>query len=327
MKVLRLVGLIAGGLVVLVVVALGIFMSAFPKVAPPLDVKVEITPERIERGEYLARHVSQCLTCHSNRDFRYFSGPVVAGSEGQGGDLFGREQGLPGNVYAQNITPFGLEHWTDGEIIRAITGGISIEGTALFPIMPYTEYAHLAQEDAYSLVAYLRSMPFKEGLTPDRELDFPLNLIVRMIPQPAELQPEPDRSDSVAYGKYLSRIAGCHFCHTPEESGQKIVGMEFAGGMEFFIPDGIVRAMNITPDRETGIGTWDRTAFINLFKSYTPEAVAKKTVERGEFNTDMPWSMYSGMSEEDLGALFAYLKMVPPVKNRVVRYEVRLSKE
>ncbi len=59
----------------------------------------------------------------------------------------------------------------------------------------------------------------------------------------------PDTSDTVDYGKYFTTMDSCADCHTPIEKGERIKGMEFAGGMEFKLPGGgIVRSANITPD-------------------------------------------------------------------------------
>jgi hypothetical protein len=100
--------------------------------------------------------------------------------------------------------------------------------------------------------------------------------------------------------------------------------MDLAGGFEFGFPDGsVVRSANITPDPETGIGGWDRAFFIQRFKlSGAPEA-ANKPVAPGEYNTVMPWMVYAGMSEEDLGALYDALSTVKPVNHAVERFTPR----
>jgi hypothetical protein len=102
-------------------------------------VKVEMTPERVARGEYLFKVAADCGGCHSERDWSKFSAPVVQGGEGKG-FVFPPELALPGTVVAPNLTPdpeTGLGAWSDGEKIRAIREGISRDGRALFPMMPY----------------------------------------------------------------------------------------------------------------------------------------------------------------------------------------------
>ena len=97
-------------------------------------------------------------------------------------------------------------------------------------------------------------------------------------------------------------ISGCADCHSPQEKGEPIKGKELAGGTTFNLPFGISRPANITPDKETGIGKWSRKNFIQKFKSYQ----SVKPVAPGKFNTVMPWNMMSGMTEQDLGAIYAY---------------------
>src|SRR5690606_12322394 len=136
---------------------------------------------------------------------------------------------------------------------------------------------------------------------------------------PAE---EIDRSNTAAYGKYLVTIASCAECHTHAVDGQPIEGMEFAGGQEFNLgPMGIVRTSNITPHPETGIGNWTKEEFVNRFKQNIPDSNSTFiSVKAGEFNSIMPWVMYGGMTEEDLGAIYDYLKTLKPVYNKVEKF-------
>lgn len=313
--------LIVIGIVVLLLCGgLAYLFLAFPKVGPAKDMAVDATPGRIERGRYLANHVAVCIDCHSKRDWDYYSGPVVPGTEGQGGERFGHERGFPGEIYSANITPVRLKEWTDGEIARAITEGVSRDGRAFFPVMPYPSYASLCEEDLASVVAYVRTVPPIPNEVPPTKLDFPLNLIVRTIPKPAMPGPCPDTADPQAYGKYLTTVGGCGDCHTPQKNHKPAPGMGYAGGFEFPLPGGVVRSANITPDTETGIGSWNLGAFITRFKAVSPEKARAMELGAGDMSTVMPWSMYSGMTEQDLGAIFAYLRTIPPVKNKVIPY-------
>ena len=79
-----------------------------------------------------------------------YGGPVKAETLGAGGEFFGDEaEGFA--VYSRNITPAAIGNWTDGELIRAFTSGVSKDGTPLFPIMPYPRYARLSREDVESI--------------------------------------------------------------------------------------------------------------------------------------------------------------------------------
>ncbi len=194
------------------------------------------------------------------------------------------------------------------------------DGEALFPAMPYGSYRHLSDEDAKSIVAYLRTLPAARKERPPRHIDFPVSAFIKLLPKPLDGPvPEPNRADPVAYGRYLATIAGCEECHTPlDERHQPMPGMAFAGGRELEETWGTVRSSNITPDSETGIGAMTKEAFIGRFKAFAhPESARIKVAP--EHNTVMPWQAFAKMTEEDLGALYAYLRTVPPVKNAVER--------
>lgn len=297
------------------------FNSVYPDVEPAKDIKIELTPERLERGKYLVNHVSVCIDCHSERDWTKYSGPVKPGTEGKGGDRIDESMGLPGVVYTRNITPYALGSWTDGEIIRAITSGVNKDGDALFPIMPYNFLNNLSEEDLYSIVAYLRTLKPIENNIPDKELNFPLNFIEKTLPlKTYEPKESVKKSDTFNYGKYLVTIAMCSECHTPAVEGKPDMLRQFAGGNEFKFPSGILRPANITPDEETGIGSWTKEEFIAKFKFYNSEEAKNIPVAKDEFNTIMPWTLYAGMTEEDLGAIYDYLRTIAPVKNKVTKW-------
>jgi mono/diheme cytochrome c family protein len=296
-----------------------IYVTKFLPNVPIEDVKIEYTPERIERGKYLAHNVSQCVDCHSERDWSKFSAPVVPGTEGKGGEAFDQKIGFPGKYYAPNITPFHLKDWSDGELFRAITAGVGKEGRALFPIMPYPSFGKMDREDIYSIIAYIRSLPSLENTPPASESDFPMSIIIHTIPSKAEFTQKPAPADQVNYGKYLTNAASCIECHTPAVRGELVEGMEFAGGRFFPMADGSsVISTNITPDKETGIGNWNEETFVQKFKAFDKNIhQVNDSVKPGEFNTIMPWSKYAGMTNEDLAAIYAYLKTLKPVTNKV----------
>jgi mono/diheme cytochrome c family protein len=303
--------------VVLVVAisALGFYVKKMlPRVGLVPDLKVQITPGRVERGRYLANAVAVCIVCHSLRDETLYAAPLKAGSEGQGGGLFSREEGFPGNIYVSNITPHAIGKWTDAELFRAITSGVSKDGHALFPLMNYPAYGQMDQEDIFSIMAYLRGLPAINNDVPATQLDFPVSFIVNTIPAVPALKTAPDSNNASAYGKYLVTMASCMVCHTRENKGTLIAGMEFGGGREF--PGG-VRSANITPDKETGIGNWTRELFMRKFKRYADSGYVPRPVGPGEKNTPMPWLQFAGMRDKDLAAIYAYLRTVKPIRQVV----------
>ncbi len=137
-------------LLVFVLIGLAILLfyikTMLPSVGEPPELKVSMASENIVRGQYLANHVTVCIDCHSTRDWSKFAGPPIIGTEGKGGEVFDQSLGFPGKYVANNITPYHLKDWTDGEIFRAITTGVSKDGRALFPIMPYHNFGLLIKK-------------------------------------------------------------------------------------------------------------------------------------------------------------------------------------
>lgn len=311
-------------LIVLLVIIGGIvtyIMLALPNVGAAPIFNVERTPERIARGQYLANHVTVCIDCHSSRDWSRFSGPPVDGTKGKGGELFDQKFGFPGAFYSRNITPSGISRYTDGELFRVITTGVTKEGKAMFPVMPYHYYGRMDEEDIKSIIAYIRTLQPIKNIVPASSADFPMNIIINTIPVKALPTKLPPETDIVNYGKYLINAAACMECHTQFSKGKLIAGTEFGGGREFPFPDGsVVRSANISPDVATGIGDWSETTFLNTFHSHTDSAMLAKKLSPGDFNSIMPWTMYGTMHDNDIKAIFAYLKTVTPLKNTVMKF-------
>ena len=321
-KPLKILGIVLGVVAVILFGAVVYFNLTYPAVDPAPNITVERTPERIERGKYLANHVTVCIDCHATRDWGKFAGPIIPGTEGKGGEEFNEQVGgVPGTIFSSNITPAGLKEYTDGELLRAYTVGVTRDNRALFPLMPYLSFNQLSQEDAYAILAYIRSLTPIDNRVGESKLNFPLDFIVKTIPPKSYApKPVPDKNNDIEYGRYLATIASCAHCHTPAEKGTPIPGMEYAGGFTFLFPGGVVRSLNITPDEETGIGRWTRDDFIARFKAFADSSSQNVPVEKNEFNTPMPWLMYAEMTEEDLGAIYAYLKTLKPVRNQVEKF-------
>lgn len=321
---------IRGILIFVVVIVVGTVITVnffMPRQRPPEDIVVAITPELLERGTYLVEHVLLCNDCHSERDWSLYSGPpkppLGAGrpcmtretetigirvSEGQGN--------FPGVLCIRNITPdpeSGIGHWTDGELIRATREGVDHRGLGLFPIMPYFIYRSISDRDSAAIVAYMRNLEPVSAERPDRDIDFPMSMLIELFPEPLDGPvAHPDESDSVTYGEYLATIGRCGFCHTPRQNRGKdgIPGREFAGGVPFALGSKVTPSKNLTP-HETGIGTWTREAFVARFKQFgEPRPVAGP-----EENTLMNWSAYAGMTEADLGAIYDFLQTLPAIKS------------
>jgi mono/diheme cytochrome c family protein len=219
---------------------------------------------------------------------------------------------LSGKVYPPNISSdkeTGAGNWTDDQLSRAIREGIRHDGRALFPMMPYENYSHLSDEDLASVIVYLRSLPPVRHVVPKTELVFPVNYLIRDVPQPITAPvPPPDLSTPVKRGEWLVRVAGCRDCHTPQNMGKPLPGLDLAGGWVMKGPWGTVASTNITPD-PSGISYYDDDLFLKVMRS--------GYVNARELAPIMPWWVHRGMTDEDLKAMFAYLRTVPPVKHRV----------
>lgn len=320
-KFLKIIAIIVIIIVVGVIGLLVYVTQLLPNIDAPDDLEIELTPERIERGTYLATEIMGCVACHGQRDFSRFAGPIIVSTKGSGGEYWGENLNFPGKMYAPNITPFALGNWTDGEIFRAITSGVNKDGEALFPIMPYHQYGKLPKEDIYAVIAYLRQLEPIEKSFPKRELNFPLNIIVNLMPKKGQHQLKPDDQDIVKNGEYIITAAACFDCHTPMEKGRFVEHMAFAGGLEFPIPTGgIVRSANLTPDKETGIGNWTKEMFIARFKTYSDSSYTAQFIKQGDYNTYMPWEYYAHLKESDLAAIYSYLMALEPISNKVEKF-------
>ena len=274
--------------------------------------KFDSTPARVERGEYLVKNVADCIDCHAEHDWTAHDEPVLPNTLGAGQDM-NMLKGLPGQVFAPNITAdpeTGAGTWTDDQLARAIREGVGHDGRALFAFMPYPGFRNLSDEDLASIIVYLRSLPPIRKQRPPTQLVFPVKYLIRSVPQPLDAPvPEPDVSTPEKRGAYLVGIAGCTDCHTPQDAhGQPLPGMDFAGGGIFEGPWGRVASANITPD-PSGIPYYDTALFTQTMRT--------GFVKARKLNQIMPWADFRGMTDEDLAAVFAYIKTLKPVRHRV----------
>ena len=270
--------------------------------------KFEATPERLKRGEYLSEHVAGCTYCHTPQEEGPNGPELVRGQKG-GGQFF-NIPGFPGTVVAPNITPdreTGIGNFTDDQLARAIREGISHDGQTLFPMMPYAHFRRMSDEDLASVVVYLRTLPPIRNALPRTDIHFPVKYLIRGVPEPVTEQVQADLSTPTSRGEYLVNLSSCLDCHTPRKRGRPDSSMKFAGG-QVFDASGKIASPNITPDA-TGIGNYTEEKFV--------KALRTGYVGKRQLNTVMPWQGYSGQTDEDLRAMYAYLRTVPAVAHRV----------
>ncbi len=287
-----------------------------PRARPLTEVKFQSTPQRLARGEYLVLNVADCMVCHAEHDWTAHDAPVLPNTLGAGQDM-NIFKGLPGKVYAPNITPdpeTGAGSWSDDQLARAIREGVSHDRRALFPFMPYPDFRVMSDEDLASIIVYLRSLPPVRKQLPTTDLIFPVKFLIRNVPQPLHAAvPEPDLSTPEKHGKYLVTIAGCADCHTPQDAhGQPLPGMDFAGGLILDGPWGRVASSNITPD-PSGIPYYDLALFTQVFRT--------GYVKARPINQIMPWTAFREMTDEDIAAIFSYIKTLKPVVHHVDNME------
>jgi hypothetical protein len=149
-------------------------------------------------------------------------------------------------------------------------------------------------------------------------------------------------SQLIERGRYLVTIAGCHDCHTPKVFGpdgmdfdstlflsghpagletpevpENVLGEKAWGGLinhhltAWVGPWGVSYTQNITPDVETGIGTWTLDMFIRAIRT------GKHMGEGRPILPPMPWFLYAKMPDEDLEAIYRYLLTIQPIRNPV----------
>jgi mono/diheme cytochrome c family protein len=114
-------------------------------------------------------------------------------------------------------------------------------------------------------------------------------------------------------GKYLVAIAGCNDCHTPGYFFGKPEMNRYLGGSEvgFEIPGlGVFHGPNLTPDPETGLGTWSIGQIVTALQT-------GKRPDGRELAPIMPWRAFANLTKDDATAIAVFLKSLPPVKNKV----------
>ena len=269
---------------------------------PLRDITVPRTPERVARGRYLSEGLLQCFVCHSERDWTKPGAPPRPATKGAGAVWPGRPW-----LVAPNLTPdaeTGIGRWTDDMLLRAIREGISHDGRVLHPQMFYRAFRGLSDEDAESVVAYLRSLKPIEHALPATAL--PADEAAKLTPSEPITTPivYAPPTDAVQRGRRLSDYADCAGCHTswytPRNPGL------FGGGNLVVRGDVKRYSANLTQD-PSGIPHYDAAFFREVMR--TGRARGR------DISGVMPWLAFGQLSDDDLNALFAYLRALPPVKH------------
>lgn len=275
----------------------------------PSAVRFMSTEARLQRGSYLVNAVARCPYCHSKLDWALPGAPPKAN-----GFLAGRvfaDEGFPW-LTAPNLTPdieTGVGLWADETLARAIREGVGHDGRILVPTMPYRSFRRLSDEDLASVILYIRSIPAIRNELPKTQTP---PMISRNLTTPESITnpvPQIEPMNQVAYGRYLVEICACEACHTPQDDrGLPMDGLAFAGGFVFETPIGRLASPNITP-HPSGIPDYDNEMFVRVIRT--------GRVGARNLNPEMPWGYFRHMTNEDLDAIFGYLKTVRPIKHSV----------
>jgi mono/diheme cytochrome c family protein len=254
-----------------------------------------------KRGEYLAK-AGGCVGCHTEdkQDAVPFAG--------------GRALETPfGTFYGPNITPHpqaGIGRWTEADFVRALREGVRPDGAPYFPAFPYPSYTKISDGDLRDLWAYLRTLAPSGRTNRAHELSLPFRWRFLVRPwkwlyfTPGPFAADANASQTVNRGAYLVQALGhCSECHTPRSLlGGPKRDRFLAGGKG---PDakGIP---NLTPTKLKKWNDGDLREFLTT--GLTPDGdIVGETMGEVIRNTT------SRLTPEDLGALIAYLRSLPPL--------------
>lgn len=260
----------------------------------------------VERGAYLVK-AGGCVGCHTAKD-----GTPYAGGLGLKTPF--------GTFFSPNITPdteHGIGTWSDDDFVRALHEGISPDGGRYFPVFPYPSYTKMTREDALAIKAYLFSLEPVSQPNREHDVSFPFSWRFlqrgwRMINfEEGRFQPKDGLSDIENRGAYLvDALAHCGECHTPRNiMGGTDNDMYLAG-----TPDGPEGQLvpNITP-HSTGAEDWSEFDLIQVMKTgLKPDFDNVQGTMAEAIDEGLKY-----LTDEDLAAIAAYLKKVPPIENVV----------
>jgi mono/diheme cytochrome c family protein len=314
---------IAGGLALSVAAVLAFILLTWERVydevpAPALQASTD--PAVIEHGRYLVRGPSHCSICHMASVDEVMRSDAGEDLPLRGGLRF--PLGPLAVLHTANLTPdrdTGIGRYTDGQLFRLLRHNVKPDGRAsVAPLMPF---ANMADQDLVAIVSYLRSGEPVRNEVPAPEWTL-MGKAVSALLRPAAIQPvlghsppadAPPQQPTAERGRYLAHdVANCMACHSPlDPATGALTGPEFsgsaAGEASMVDPSVTLRAPNLTP-HPTGVLTRfaDEDAWIGRFR-----------VGRVVRESIMPWGPYSRMTDDDLRAVYRYLKTLTPVANDV----------
>jgi mono/diheme cytochrome c family protein len=290
--------ILTGLLLVAVIAAAAVYGLGEMQIQKKYTVAAEAIPiptdaESIARGKHLMHAIAKCTDCH---------GEGLKGGTMIDDPMFGR-------LVAPNLTTGagGVGgQLRDEDWVRAVRHGVMLDGKSV-AIMPSNLYNAMSERDLGSLIAYAKSLPPVDNTTAATQLGFLSRLLLvtgqahflsaAVIQHDAPPPPAPDPGISVTYGKYLATIGGCVECHTPSLGGGPVPGA----------PPDAPKALNISQGGEPG--TWTDEQFKTTLRTGTNPAGRKLDPDW------MPWKAAAEMTDDEISAVWMYLKSMPPVKS------------
>lgn len=285
-KILRRVAIVVVVLIAILVVAGALIISNSPinrvyADAPSYAVAIPVDDEEaIARGEYLTRAVAVCTICH---------GEDLGGAPAFSDDFLG-------NVYTPNLTSGegGVSvHYSDEDWVRSLRYGVHPDGRGLI-FMPSDSYYHMTDEDLGAVIAYIKSVPPVDNTNAARNLTVPAQIMLSLgasgqVARTELIDFEADRpAPPASYGEYLTQVGGCSFCH-----GEDLRGGQ---GLEPGAPPGSNLRVGGPLDEYT-LADFDTVM-------RTGQKLNGDVVDP----IYMPWIGYSNMTDEDIEAMWNYLR-------------------
>jgi len=296
--VFKWIGRAMGGLVVVVLLGLlVVYLLSERRLNRVYDLRMEhvvIAGDQgtIDRGRHLAVAVTMCSECHGDD----FGGKVVLDEP-------------IGHVEAPNLTSGEgsvVRNYTDEDWVRAIRHGVDRYGRALM-VMPSKDYHALSDDEVNAIVCYIRSLPpvnsvhERSWLTPLGRLLYVTGqlpvLSAEIMDHGADRDAAPAPGPTVEYGRHMAAMGGCVGCH-----GEDLAGGPIPGGPPTWPP-----AANLTPDPAHGIGKWTEADFFRALRE-------GKRPGGDTISAVMPWRYTAQLTDDDIRALWLYLRTVPPLE-------------
>lgn len=313
-KVLKVLAILLG--VVILIGILGFSVISYRGIPSyeikTIDHQVTSTPQSVERGKKLVSML--CANCHKSPETGKLTGTQMLDAPPEFGKIF-----------SANITQdktYGIGDWTDGELIYLLRTGIKKDGIYAPPYM--AKLPNMADEDIDAIISFLRSDDalVTADASPDQpcQPSFLTKFLCTVAFKPLPLREQkialPDTTNKVEWGKYLAHNLDCYTCHsadfkTIDFMKPEMTGGYFGGGNQPLNKKGqIMLTPNLTPDIETGIGSWTEEQFTKALKYGLVD---------GGNALQYPMMPYTLLTDEEASAIYMFLKTIPPIKNKVER--------